>query len=59
MPPEGLEGFLTTSWDIWSLGILVFIMMSNDLPYSFKTNEDLFAKIIKGEINYQGTFHII
>lgn len=47
MPPEGLEGVLTTSWDIWSLGILIFIMMTNKLPYQFDTNEQLLSSIIK------------
>lgn len=33
MPPEALTGKLTLSWDVWSLGILLFIMATGKLPY--------------------------
>ena len=33
MPPEGLDGILSTNWDIWSLGIMLFILLTNEIPY--------------------------
>jgi serine/threonine protein kinase len=56
MPPEGLEGLLTTSWDIWSLGIMIFIMTTNKLPYKFDNNEELITKLHRCEIDYDCIF---
>ena len=39
MPPEGLDGILSTKWDIWSLGITLFMLIGNDVPYNYEKNE--------------------
>lgn len=46
MPPESLKGQLSLSWDVWSLGILIFIMLSGKLPYKAANIEELASKIL-------------
>lgn len=52
MPPEGLDGILSTNWDIWSLGIMLFILLTNDIPYQFDKDkkEEVIEKILNCDI---------
>lgn len=46
MPPESLNGQLSLSWDVWSLGILLFIMVTGKLPYKAENVEKLASGIL-------------
>ena len=50
-PPEmvagkAYDGFIS---DVWSLGIIFFVMICGYLPFEEKTTKDLYAKIIEGK----------
>ena len=33
MPPEGFDGWYSKGYDMWSFGVLVYIMLSGKLPF--------------------------
>ena len=43
------NGFLS---DIWSCGVILYIMLYGYLPFEGFSNNDLFKKILKGKVNY-------
>ena len=43
------NGFLS---DIWSCGIILYVMLCGYLPFDGFTNNDLFKKILKCKVNY-------
>ena len=58
MAPEIVQkkeysGYVT---DIWSLGILLFVMLSSNFPFKGKNEKDLFSKISRGLFHMPETF---
>ena len=59
-PPEVIlgckyDGMLS---DIWSCGIILYLMLIGSFPFEDKNMEKLYTKIIKGEFNYPKNIHI-
>lgn len=40
--------------DIWSCGVILYVMLSGEPPFPGKTKEELIEKITKGEYNFNG-----
>jgi calcium-dependent protein kinase len=51
MSPESLSGTLTLASDIWSCGIILYMMATKKLPYKYKNEDELISKIEKGYIS--------
>ena len=53
-PPEMIEGnkYNGMLGDIWSCGIILFVMLCGYLPFDGKNNNDLFNKIVKCKVKY-------
>lgn len=51
MAPECIEGTLCLANDIWSCGIILYMLATKKIPYKFKNDEDLIEKIEKGLIS--------
>ena len=53
-PPEMIEGnkYDGELADIWSSGIVLYVMLSGNLPFDGKNNNDLFSKILKCKVHY-------
>ena len=47
LAPEVLQGTYDTKCDIWSCGIIMYILLSGSFPYIGDTNKELFNKILK------------
>lgn len=60
MAPERISGCLETDThasmraDIWSVGVLFYILICGNPPFDGKTNEELLEKINKSEFNFHG-----
>lgn len=36
MPPECMKGVISLPWDIWSCGIICYILSTGQAPYKYK-----------------------
>ena len=45
LPPEVIDGGYDEKCDIWSLGILLYILLSGHPPFSGKNKEILYSRI--------------
>jgi calcium-dependent protein kinase len=54
MAPEVLKGNYDTKCDIWSLGVLLYIMLSGRQPFFGRTDNEIMTKILN--INYSLNF---
>ena len=52
MAPEVINGVTTTKSDIWSAGVLLYIMLSGVLPFNAENNEKTAAVILSEQPDY-------
>jgi calcium-dependent protein kinase len=50
--PEVLKGSYTTQCDNWSMGVVLFIMMSGKPPFGGKSNKEIIDNVLKGSFNF-------
>ncbi len=50
--PEVLNGDYGPECDIWSFGILLFLLLSGKYPFDATNRNDLFDKIKKGDFRF-------
>lgn len=47
--PEVLRGHYGTQCDMWSVGVLFYVMLTGYVPFTGKDHEEVFLEIVKGE----------
>ena len=50
--PEVLKGSYTTQCDNWSMGVVLFIMLSGKPPFGGKANKEIIDNVLRGTYNY-------
>jgi calcium-dependent protein kinase len=50
--PEVLQGSYTQQADLWSCGVLIFMLLSSTMPFYGKTNEILMQRILRGKYEF-------
>jgi calcium-dependent protein kinase len=50
--PEVLAGHYDSKADLWSCGVIMFILLSGQYPFTGENEKQLLHKIMKGEISY-------
>ena len=53
MSPEVLTGDYTNKVDIWSVGVLAFMLLSSSMPFYGKTRKDVIRKLLKGKFSFK------
>jgi calcium-dependent protein kinase len=48
MAPEMLEGSYTFETDVWSMGVILFVMMTGVQPFQGQNQDEVFANISRG-----------
>jgi calcium-dependent protein kinase len=48
MAPEMLNGNYSNETDVWSMGVILYVMMTGVQPFQGKTQEEVFDKISRG-----------
>jgi len=53
MPPEVILKNYSSSCDMWSAGVILFIMLSGYPPYDGETQEEIFDSILEGHVDFE------
>lgn len=54
MAPEIHSSSYTEKCDIWSAGVMLYIMLSGYPPFYGETREDIKRKVLKGKVKFDG-----
>lgn len=50
--PEVIKKNYDEKCDIWSAGVILFMMISGNPPFNGRTDKSIFDKILKGSVNF-------
>ena len=50
--PEVLKGSYTTQCDNWSMGVVMFIMLSGKPPFGGKSNKEIIDNVLRGSYSF-------
>lgn len=53
MAPEVITKNYSSSWDMWSAGAILYVMLSGYPPFDGQTQEEIFEAILQGEVDFE------
>ena len=54
--PEVLKGSYTTQCDTWSMGVVMYIMLSGKPPFGGKNNNEILNNVLTGSYDFSAPF---
>lgn len=57
MPPEAFSGWYTYSFDIWSCGVMLCILLTGSCPFKRKSKEQTIHAIKTTEVDFAGKIY--
>jgi len=54
--PEILKGNYDEKCDIWSIGVILYIILSGIPPFNGKNDEDIMKKVEAGKYHFNGKY---
>ncbi|OMJ90348.1 hypothetical protein SteCoe_7258 [Stentor coeruleus] len=52
MAPEVISGNYDEKCDVWSLGVILYVLLSGDLPFTGSTEEEIISKIRNASVSF-------
>lgn len=59
MAPEVMQGKYDQTCDIWSAGVILYILVSSVPPFNGETDEDILAKVKLMKYTFDSIFWLI
>lgn len=57
--PEVLSGNYDEKCDVWSIGVILFILLSGSPPFGGQNDEEIMKKVEKGKFSYTGNHYLV
>jgi calcium-dependent protein kinase len=54
MAPEVMKGSYSTQADVWSVGVIAFMLLSSQMPFYGRHRQNVVDKIVKGHYEFRG-----
>jgi len=54
MSPQVFKGEYNAKADVWSIGVIAYVLLSGNLPFDGATDKEIAHKIVKGEYSMEG-----
>jgi len=60
MAPEVLSGSYDANCDLWSVGAIMYVLLTGTVPYSGENDDDIKAKVKKGKYRTNiGSYNVL
>ena len=54
--PEVMDGEYTEKCDMWSIGVILFVLLSGTPPFNGANDDEIMEKVKIGKYSFSGTF---